>query len=169
MIYFTSDTHFNHRNIIEYCNRPFKNVDEMNDKLIKNWNSRATDEDIIYHLGDIAFGPDKEHYCGLLNRVILRGNITYIKGNHDHKWKKLLEEGLDLRQGPILLDEYKLILSHKPLLNSEIPEGYLNVHGHIHNSPLGEEFNKKNHICVSTELWDYNLASLEEVLTRAGR
>jgi len=53
MVYwFTADTHFNHINIIKYTNRPFNNVQEMNDTLIKNWNNRVKDTDTIFILGD---------------------------------------------------------------------------------------------------------------------
>ena len=44
-IYVTSDTHFNHKNIIEYCNRPYSSVEEMNKAIIDNWNSVVKDED----------------------------------------------------------------------------------------------------------------------------
>lgn len=54
MIYFTSDTHFFHNNIIKACNRPFASVEEMNDGLIKNWNNTVSPKDTIYHLGDCA-------------------------------------------------------------------------------------------------------------------
>jgi len=53
--WFTSDTHFGHFNIIEYCNRPFKTVDEMNSKLIRFWNERVKPDDIVYFLGDFCF------------------------------------------------------------------------------------------------------------------
>jgi len=53
--YFTSDTHFNHRGIISYCNRPFKDIDEMNRILIDGWNSRVRPGDFIYHLGDFGW------------------------------------------------------------------------------------------------------------------
>ena len=55
-IWFTSDTHFSHCNIIKYCNRPFKDVDEMNKILIQNWNNVVRPDDIVWHLGDFALG-----------------------------------------------------------------------------------------------------------------
>lgn len=56
MIYFTSDLHFNHENIIKYCNRPFKNIDDMDNYLINYWNKIIRTKDIVYILGDFAFG-----------------------------------------------------------------------------------------------------------------
>jgi calcineurin-like phosphoesterase family protein len=54
-IFFTSDTHFYHTNIIKYCNRPFSSVEEMNQKLIENWNNTISEHDTIFHLGDFMF------------------------------------------------------------------------------------------------------------------
>lgn len=59
-IYFISDTHFNHKNIIKYCNRPFKDVEEMNKVLIENWNNTITDFNTIFHLGDVALTNESE-------------------------------------------------------------------------------------------------------------
>lgn len=53
-IWFTSDLHLNHSKIIEYCNRPFSNIEEMNEMLINNWNSVVKPKDIVFCLGDIA-------------------------------------------------------------------------------------------------------------------
>ena len=53
--FFTSDTHFGHRNIIEYCNRPFKDVVEMDKILVQKYNYLVQENDIVYFLGDIGF------------------------------------------------------------------------------------------------------------------
>jgi hypothetical protein len=55
-IYFTADTHFNHANIISFCQRPFASVAEMNEALIAKWNARVGEGDLVYHLGDFAGG-----------------------------------------------------------------------------------------------------------------
>ena len=54
--YFTSDTHFNHENIIKYCKRPFSSIDEHDEALIKNWNDVVPEDGIVFHLGDVGFG-----------------------------------------------------------------------------------------------------------------
>lgn len=78
--FFTSDTHFGHANIIKLCNRPFKDVEEMNEKLIENWNKVVSEDGTVFHLGDFAFGGS-----GLWNSVIprLNGQIYLIIGNHE--------------------------------------------------------------------------------------
>lgn len=55
MIFYTSDLHFCHSNIIKLCNRPFNNVDEMNSVLVSKWNERVNKNDIVYILGDIGY------------------------------------------------------------------------------------------------------------------
>ena len=55
-VWVTSDTHFNHANIIKYCNRPFSSVEEMNETIIANWNKVVSEDDMVYHLGDFALG-----------------------------------------------------------------------------------------------------------------
>lgn len=81
MIYFVSYTHFNHKNIIDYCNRPFNSVDEMNNVLIQNWNATVSNNDIIYHLGDFALGR-KDTIMEITSN--LNGKKYLIRGNHDN-------------------------------------------------------------------------------------
>ena len=59
-IWFTSDTHFRHANIIKFSGRPFANVEEMNEELIRRWNEAVPDNGIVFHLGDFCCGNSKE-------------------------------------------------------------------------------------------------------------
>ena len=73
MIYFISDTHFYHEKIIEYANRPFKDIEEMNNTLIDNWNNRVKHKEEVYNLGDFSFGNKGQTLDSLekLNEKIL--------------------------------------------------------------------------------------------------
>lgn len=151
MIYFIADTHFNHENIIKYCNRPFKNSQEMNEHIIKKWNSVVKKEDTVYHLGDVGFGTTEmlKDLVGRLNgtKILLRGNHDFKRGLNSWKevgfsevYKKKIELG-------------NLILTHAPIELEDKEK--INVFGHIHNKPLDMRFNKDNHICVSCDVVDY--------------
>lgn len=76
-IWFTSDTHFGHENIIKYCNRPFSNAKEMDEALIENWNRLVKKGDTIYHLGDFCFGDVQPYF------EKLTGHKKFIMGSHD--------------------------------------------------------------------------------------
>ena len=78
-IFITSDTHFAHYNIIEYCNRPFSQK-RHDDKLVNLWNAVVGKQDIVYHLGDFGF-KNKEYLRNIVNR--LNGMKYLIIGNHD--------------------------------------------------------------------------------------
>lgn len=170
MIYFISDTYFNHINIIKYCNRPFDNVKQMNEILIKNWNKFITTEDTIYHLGDFALGR-KENITDIVNQ--LNGNKYIIIGNHD-KWgvNTYGELGFNvLKNAPIKLDDYILLLSHIPVPDKQIPNGFINIHGHIHDKNLYEctekyepkLYSAEKHINISCDVTDFKPISLEEL------
>jgi len=79
-IFWVSDTHHDHNNIIKFSNRPFKDVEEMNEELIRAWNSVIGEDDEVYHLGDVSLGrPNRA--LNFLNR--LNGKIYLITGNHE--------------------------------------------------------------------------------------
>lgn len=124
MIFISSDTHWFHKNIIRYTGRPFDSVQEMNETMIKRWNSKVKPDDLVIHLGDFAL-TDLNKLRWLKEQ--LNGQIFLILGNHDKAYffKKL--------RVPVL--QYYIfgsnILSHYPL--SLVPEGYVNIHGHIHD------------------------------------
>lgn len=82
--FFTSDLHLYHSNIIRYCNRPFANVDEMNQAILDNYNAKVSDEDTVYFIGDIAFLKSSEAKADLPRYMgNLRGKKHLICGNHD--------------------------------------------------------------------------------------
>ncbi len=83
--YFTSDNHFDHKNIIQYSNRHFKNIDEMNATMVEKWNSIGTNNDTVYHLGDFTLG-DIRHFTKWVSQ--LNGKIKILPGSHDHLWIK---------------------------------------------------------------------------------
>lgn len=81
-IFFTSDTHFCHKNIISYAGRPFFSTEEMDKALIENWNSVVPEDGIVFHLGDFCFGGNTQWKT---IRKKLNGKIYLILGNHDFK------------------------------------------------------------------------------------
>ncbi len=157
MIFVTSDTHFNHANIIKYCNRPFSSTKEMNEELIRRWNAKVSKNDIVIHLGDFAFGRNWESIKDIRNK--LNGIIILVVGNHDYnKAYQLGKAGIIIARGSLQIKS--LILTHEPMAIKDIPEGFINVHGHIHQreSPLGNRG-----INVSTEKTDYSPILLNEI------
>jgi len=88
-IFIISDTHWNHKNIIDFCERPFDSVEEMNESLILRWNACVTPEDTVIHLGDVGF-----HYQSLFNIIPrLNGTKLLIRGNHDWNVERMQRVG----------------------------------------------------------------------------
>ena len=139
-VYFTSDTHFNHANILKFCNRPFLDVNDMNEKLVDNWNKVVSDTSTVFHLGDFAFGgfPVWEEI-----RSRLKGHIYLIKGNHDFKQNlqnsERLENMFDIvtQQMIITINKQLIILNHYPLLcySGSYDNRVWALHGHCHSGP----------------------------------
>ena len=155
-IWVVSDTHFGHSNIIGYCNRPFANYEEMNEKMIENWNNTVKDGDIIYHLGDVYFG--KQNSSNFNHR--LKGRKRLILGNHDTGKDPILtgmfEKILVWRMFP----EFKLLLTHVPVHISALGfKTEKNVHGHVHQNSIPDE----HYINVSVEMTNYTPVNIESL------
>lgn len=79
--YFTSDHHFGHSNIIQFCERPFSSIEEMNETLIQRWNEKVQPEDEVYYLGDFALTKNNDLVAEILDQ--LNGTKYLITGNHE--------------------------------------------------------------------------------------
>lgn len=125
-IWLTTDTHFNHDKMLEYCDRP-----ENFEELISKGLSAIPKEDVLIHLGDICIGNDAEVHEKYIKP--LKCKKWLIKGNHDNKSNKFyIENGWDY-VGYSFRDKFfgkKILFSHQPQENGDVD---LNIHGHFHN------------------------------------
>lgn len=149
-IWFTSDCHFGHRNILNFCERPFENTKEMEKAIIENWNRVVKPNEKVFCLGDFSWFHSRHEIKKIVNR--LNGEIYMILGNHD---KKEAFELCDAEKLYICSDItylylrpetndsdnrfetncYTVVLSHFPQLcysQSEKSNTY-NFFGHIHS------------------------------------
>ena len=142
-VFFTSDTHFSHVNIIKYCNRPFTDVDEHDETLISNWNNVVDKDDIVFHLGDVALGPTKRVH-DILER--LNGKIYLCIGNHD--WRSIVKQQAWRfeeihQQYNLRIGKRHVILNHFPFLCYSGSRRGLNssyqLFGHVHTSPYTDK------------------------------
>lgn len=100
--WFTADTHFGHARIIELCERPYGNVDEMNEALVNNWNALVADDDIVFILGDLALGKIDD---SLVYVAALNGRKVLVPGNHDRVWTGYPKTGKPVRE--VDIDRYE--------------------------------------------------------------
>jgi calcineurin-like phosphoesterase family protein len=140
-IFFSSDGHWNHANILQFCNRPFKDVNEMNYKLIENWNKKVPVDGLVFYLGDFAWGG-YEVWKNIRNQ--LNGDIILIKGNHDqHNMSPTAESELFkcvTWQMFIEIEGRRVLLNHYPFLcyagTYRDPKGLVYaLNGHVHSGP----------------------------------
>ena len=135
-IFYMADPHLGHSNIIRLSHRPFISVNEMNWAIINNWNSRVTNEDTVYLLGDFSFKSVDNPY-DFIKR--LKGKKILIKGNHDGKalrdpnFRACFEEICDVKT--IVDNNRMVVLSHFPMIEWDgFFRGSYHVYGHIHNN-----------------------------------
>lgn len=158
-IYYTSDTHFGHANIIKYSNRPFKDVEEMNYELIRRWNEVVSPEDTVYHLGDFGFASAEKN-----NRIAvqLNGAQKFILwGNH---CKSTPTGFTKLGQCHEIYDNnHKIVMCHYGMrVWNKSHHGALHLYGHSHGSLPGDS----QSLDVGVDCWDWYPVDLEQILRR---
>jgi len=172
MLFFTSDFHLNHFNIIKYTNRPFKSLDEMNSTIIKRFNERVDKNDTVFYLGDFIFksgsgrGEGEPDKAISFREQLKCKNIIFLEGNHDKKGKNSLKT--PIKKIIIYYGGKDICLVHDPI--------YLDwnysfcICGHVHEKWMFREFQrngKKVHCCnVSVEQWNYYPITWDEINQR---
>jgi calcineurin-like phosphoesterase family protein len=191
-IFFTSDLHAGHKNIIKYCNRPFADTDEMNHEIIRRWNAVVTDDDRIWVLGDVALGPIHESLeaIGQLN-----GRKYMVVGNHDRNFRGGQRSGgmepgewdniyrkyfVSIWQNVPWAMEYMngnrpLAMSHFPYdgdhtdkaryMEYRLPDrGVLLIHGHTHSTDKFTRSEKGSpQVHVGMDAWNYVPVSTRQI------
>lgn len=170
--FFTSDLHLGHARIIELCKRPFNNVEEMNQKIVENWNYEVDPLDNIFILGDLALGKIRET-IKIVSR--LNGTKYLIPGNHDRVWSGYPDKphkALEMRElyesvGLNILPEQfyygSWLLCHFPTSGDSytddrypeyrptLADGQWLIHGHVHTMWRI----RGNQINVGMDQWDF--------------
>lgn len=185
-VFFTSDLHFGHENVIRFDRRPWQTTEEMDAELIRRWNNKVAPGDVVYVLGDLIWKTRDNDAPALLNQ--LNGQIILIKGNHDRfvcngAAKKCLAGVKDYDDIAVKLRDgttRRCILSHYfiPMYNGH-RYGAIHLHGHSHNTEeadeeleIAAELNRRGYsneiYNVGCMYWNYEPVTLDEILAANG-
>lgn len=175
-IFFTSDLHFGHDNIIRFDHRPFDSVEEMDQAIIERWNKKVTNNnDLVYILGDVSWYDDVKT-ASIVRQ--LRGKKVLILGNHDkrikHQSSILFNEIVPYKE-IFLNNSAKVVMCHYPIpfYNGHYHKGIM-LYGHVHVTPeekmtqdYAKELRNKGIPCemhnVGCMLWNYEPVTLQEI------
>lgn len=178
--FFTSDTHFYHKNIIDYCDRPYRTQDgqpdvpAMNEDMIARWNARVGVDDVVYHLGDFGFGNEKR-LAEVRKR--LNGKLILVRGNHDHKLRKWLLPGDEVHDS---LTVGRVFMAHIPPIDNVPANNYGLPHivppkdatiilcGHVHdlwqNAGYISEGRVRTIYNVGVDVWGMQPITLDDLM-----
>lgn len=166
---YISDTHFGHKNVIKFENRPFADIDEMDKVLMECWNSRVSSDDNVYIIGDFAYRNEKAAEWYLEK---LKGHKHLIIGNHDRitldnrkamKYFESVEKMMHVTDG-----DKEICLCHYPLAEwYKSRHGSWHIFGHIHAS-VGDTFEfmktRKHALNAGADINNYTPASIDELI-----
>ena len=133
MIYYIADMHFGHRNVLRFDARPFENIEDMDETIIRNWNARVMDDDTVYVLGD-AFWKNEAGSLAIFSR--LKGHKHLIRGNHDRVHGKLGKLWESIEHYSEMTDgNTQVVMCHYPIpfYKGQFYGGVM-LYGHVHNS-----------------------------------
>lgn len=176
-LWFSSDFHLDHANVIRHCNRPYAHVDEMNEALIQNWNTCVAPEDEGYLLGDMVWKGSPGRIASLMGR--LNGKLHLIVGNHDRKYKRRYQElgifewvtdyeEINVKDPDFPGGNMLIILCHYPLASwRNMSHGSWLIHGHTHGNFPDNRSCRRLDVGVDTHSYmPYSLEELKEIMNQ---
>ena len=176
-LFFTSDPHYGHENILKYCHRPFSSIKEHDEELIRLWNETVPEDGIVFILGDIGFCSET-YLKTILNR--LNGKIYWIIGNHD--WRRITPGIINrfeciTQQMVITVDNKLVYLNHFPFVcypDSDRHPVY-QFFGHVHSGPLSGSSDisrlvhlNKRQYDVGVDNNEYKPISFQDIMKKIG-
>lgn len=160
-IYITSDQHFFHKNMIKYnyCNRPYKNINEMHKALIENHNRAVSKNDVVYHLGDFAFA--RKDQIMKIEKIVAQLNGTHhlILGNHD-EGSPFTYVNMGFASVHTTLHVEEFLLMHDPAMAVAVDSNQKVLCGHLHELT---KFVNPYILNVGVDIWDYKPVSIDTV------
>jgi calcineurin-like phosphoesterase family protein len=162
-VFFTADTHFGHGNVVRLSKRPFADVSVMNEALVAAWNDVVGADDVVWHLGDFAYG-EGEWLDGLWWR--LNGSKHLIIGNHDKENIGVLT--LPWANAPTYMAETSvdgvgIVMCHYPLRSWQgVGKGAIHLFGHMHGRLAGN----RQSCDVGVDAWEFRPVTLDQIATR---
>jgi calcineurin-like phosphoesterase family protein len=174
VIWFSSDYHFGHHNIIEYCDRPFESADIMNDQLVNRHNELVKPADTVYMIGDVSMNPKYLYLVAYMN-----GIKHLVPGNHDKCWtgnpkwvQRYIDAGFSSinRELEISIGGHAVLLNHLPYqsrdsrYSEKLPKytGKFLLHGHRHSSP--DRIHSEHSLDIGVDGHNYYPWSKAEIL-----
>lgn len=170
--FFSSDHHFFHKNVIQYTNRPFSGIEEMNEAMIQNHNKVVSPQDIVYFVGDFAFTSDEDAVVNILRKM--NGEKHFVVGNHDkimfkdkirkqfnsfstsaHKEIYVPDEAARGGKQAITLCHYAMRVWNKS------HHGAFHLYGHSHGSLPDDK--RSRSIDVGVDCWDFTPISYDSI------
>ena len=133
-VLFTADWHLYHKNVIEYCDRPFKSMDEMMEVLITNYTFAVAEADLVFWLGDITLKENNE-YKPYISKIIrsLPGKKILVRGNHDKYKQEFYKDDCGFLKVVKRIETEDFTLVHTPDDKFvKFTKGKTQIHGHNH-------------------------------------
>lgn len=157
-LWFWSDQHFGHKNIISFSNRPFGDLDHMHHQLLANYKKVIGEDDVVVWIGDVSFAGTTATNEWLKE---FPGYKILVVGNHDIDHGKL--KNFDFHEVHTSLSFGDFIVTHHPWVNM-LPHNMWNIHGHMHDRP----FSAARHACACVEMINYTPITFKDLVMKAG-